>query len=116
MRFVDSADGEESSGALVDRSFNGTRLISVRGRAELRESSRDRHVFGPRIAGNWTTLRNVTEQTSPQTKPQEVVRTVPFRTGAVIVIAVAVGLILWLALGDTGSGGGKAGFTAGLPE
>jgi len=68
------------------------------------------------MAGNWTTLRNVTEQINPQTKPQEVVRTVPFRTGAVIVIAVAVGLILWLALRDTGSGGGKAVSAADLQK
>ena len=68
------------------------------------------------MAGNWTTLRNVTEQTSTQTKPQEVGRTVPFRTGAVIVIAVAIGLILWLALRDTGSGGGKAVSAADLQK
>jgi len=34
-------------------------------------------------------------------------RTPRFRAGAVIVLAVAAGLILWLALRDNGSGGGK---------
>jgi hypothetical protein len=36
------------------------------------------------------------------------VRTVRFRTGAVVAIAVAVGLILWLALRSTGSGSSGA--------
>jgi hypothetical protein len=50
----------------------------------------------------------LSEQTRAQTESRAPARTIPFRTAAVIVIAIAVGLILWLALRDTGSGGGKA--------
>jgi hypothetical protein len=50
----------------------------------------------------------VTEQTRAQTESSGPARTIPFRPGAVIAIAVAAGLILWLGLRDTGSGGGKA--------
>jgi hypothetical protein len=50
----------------------------------------------------------VSEQTRAQTGARTPGRVIPFRTGAVIAIAVAAGLILWLALRDTGSGNAKA--------
>jgi hypothetical protein len=60
------------------------------------------------LAENWTTLKCVSEQTRAQTGARTPGRVIPFRTGAVIAIAVAAGLILWLALRDTGSGNAKA--------
>jgi hypothetical protein len=50
----------------------------------------------------------VSEPTGTETASRAPIRTVRFRTGAVIAIAVAVGLILWLALRNTSSGSGKA--------
>jgi hypothetical protein len=50
----------------------------------------------------------VSEQTRAPTESRALPNTIRFRTAAVIVIAVAVGLILWLALRNTGSGGAKA--------
>jgi hypothetical protein len=50
----------------------------------------------------------VSEQTRAPTASRAVPNTVRFRTAAIIAIAVAAGLILWLALRNTTSGGGKA--------
>jgi hypothetical protein len=57
----------------------------------------------------------VTERANPPARPESAasqttganLRNVRFRTGAVIALAVAVGLIVWLALRDTSSGSGK---------
>lgn len=48
------------------------------------------------------------EQTRAPTESRTLPSTVRFRTAALVAIAVAVGLILWLALRDTGSGNAKA--------
>jgi hypothetical protein len=52
--------------------------------------------------------KGVSEQTRAQTTSPAPTRTVRFRTGAVIAIAVAAGLILWLAVRNKGSDGAKA--------
>jgi hypothetical protein len=50
----------------------------------------------------------VSEPAGTETVSRAPTRTVRFRTGAVIAIAVAAGIILWLALRNTSSGSGKA--------
>jgi hypothetical protein len=50
----------------------------------------------------------VSEPTGTETASRAPARTIRFRTGAVIAIAVAAGIILWLALRNTSSGSGKA--------
>ena len=48
------------------------------------------------------------EETRAPTESRALPKSTSFRTGAAIVIAVAIGLILWLSLRNTGSGGAKA--------
>jgi hypothetical protein len=50
----------------------------------------------------------MSEQTRAPTESRAIPHSTSFRTGAAIAIAVAIGLILWLALRNTGSGGAKA--------
>jgi hypothetical protein len=50
----------------------------------------------------------VSEPTGTETASRAPTQTIRFRTGAVIAIAVAAGLILWLALRNTSSGNAKA--------
>ena len=50
----------------------------------------------------------MSEPTGTETASRAPTQTIRFRTGAVIAIAVAAGLILWLALRNTGSGNAKA--------
>jgi len=50
----------------------------------------------------------VAEQTRAPSESRALPNTVRFRTAAVIAVAVAAGIIVWLALRDTGSGNGKA--------
>ena len=56
------------------------------------------------------------EQTRAPTESSTLPSTVRFRTAALVAIAVAVGLILWLALRDTGSGKAKAVSAGDLQE
>ena len=58
----------------------------------------------------------MSEQTRAQTESSAPARTIRFRTAALITIAVAAGLVLWLALRNTGSGGGKAVSAADLQK
>jgi hypothetical protein len=58
----------------------------------------------------------VAEQTRAPTESSTLPSTVRFRTAALAAIAVAVGLILWLALRDTGSGNAKAVSAGDLQE
>jgi hypothetical protein len=58
----------------------------------------------------------VSEQTRAPTESRALPNTVRFRTAALVAIAVAVGLILWLALRNTSSGGGKAVSAADLQK
>jgi hypothetical protein len=50
----------------------------------------------------------VAEQTRAPSESRALPNTVRFRTAAVIAVAVAAGIIVWLALRDTGSGNAKA--------
>jgi hypothetical protein len=50
----------------------------------------------------------VAEQTRAPSQARALPTTIRFRTAAAVVIAIAIGLILWLALRDTGSGNAKA--------
>jgi hypothetical protein len=56
----------------------------------------------------------VAEQTRAPSESRALPNTVRFRTAAVIAVAVAAGIIVWLALRDTGSGNAKAVSTADL--
>jgi hypothetical protein len=58
----------------------------------------------------------MSEQTRAQTESRAPARTIPFRTAALIAIAVAAGLILWLAFRETGSGNAKAVSAADLQK
>jgi hypothetical protein len=60
--------------------------------------------------------KGVAEQTRAPIRSRTAPNTVRFRTAAIIVIAVALGLILWLALRNTSSGSGKAVSAADLQK
>jgi hypothetical protein len=136
MRFVDSADGEESSGALVDRSFNGAASYASKGvqnfakvagtvmfsglilavrrqRDRPRQGLADRKLHYSKAVSEHTpagekasTGTVASEETRAPTESRALPNSTSFRTGAAIAIAVVIGLILWLALRNTGGGGG----------
>jgi hypothetical protein len=58
----------------------------------------------------------VAEQTRAPTESRAMPKTVRFRTAALVAIAVAAGLILWLAFRNTGSGSAKAVSAADLKK